>query len=99
MKSFETVKVLKPIIRPADTKDYPFLRLMLYESIHITEDEEKPPLSILDEPEINKYVSGWKKADDVGFIAGIEGKALGAAWTRQFENADNLITFTVGQIE
>ncbi|MGM0653641.1 MAG: hypothetical protein ACQES4_12815 [Bacillota bacterium] len=30
MKSYETVKVLKPIIRPADSKDYPLLRQMLY---------------------------------------------------------------------
>ncbi len=88
MKSFETAKKLKLTIRPADTKDYPFLRQMLYEAIHIAEGEAKPPFSILDEPEINKYVSGWKKADDVGFIAEIEGKALGAAWTRLFENAD-----------
>jgi ribosomal protein S18 acetylase RimI-like enzyme len=82
------VKILKPIIRPADTKDYPFLRQMLYKAIHIPEGEAKPPLSILDAPEINKYVSGWKKTDDVGFIAEIEGKALGAAWARLFENAD-----------
>lgn len=66
MKSFETVKILNPIIRPADTKDYPFLRLMLYEAIYIPEGEAKPPLTILDEPELNKYVSGWKNTDDVG---------------------------------
>ncbi len=82
------MKILKPIIRPADTKDYPFLRQMLYEAIYIPEGEAKPPLSILDAPEINKYISGWKKTDDAGFIAEIEGKALGAAWARLFENAD-----------
>ncbi len=88
MEANEAVKIEKLIIRSADTKDYPFLRQMLYEAIHIPEGEAKPPLSILDAPEINKYVSGWKKTDDVGFIAEIEGKALGAAWTRLFENAE-----------
>jgi ribosomal protein S18 acetylase RimI-like enzyme len=82
------VKILKPLIRPADTKDYPFLRQMLYEAIFIPEGETKPPLSILDAPEINKYVSGWKKTDDVGFIARIEGEDTGAVWARLFENAE-----------
>ncbi|MGM0653173.1 MAG: N-acetyltransferase family protein [Bacillota bacterium] len=88
MKSFETVKNLKPLIRPAETKDYPFLQQMLYEAIFIPEGETKPPLSILDAPEINKYVRGWKKTDDVGFIAEIEGEDAGAAWTRLFENTE-----------
>ena len=88
MKSFETVKNLKPLIRPAETKDYFFLRQMLYDAIHIPEGEAKPPLSILDAPEINKYVSGWKRIGDVGFIAEIEGEDAGAAWIRLFDNAD-----------
>ncbi len=68
------MKFLKPIIRTADTKDYPFLRQMLYEAIYLQEGEAKPPLAVLDAPELNKYVGGWKKTDDVGFIAEIEGK-------------------------
>ena len=80
--------ILKPIIRPAETKDCPFLRQMLYEAIFIPEGETKPPLTILDAPELSKYVSGWKRIDDVGFIAEIECEALGAAWARLFENAD-----------
>jgi ribosomal protein S18 acetylase RimI-like enzyme len=88
METNEKMMILKPIIRPADTKDYPFLRQMVYEAIFVPEGETKPPLSILDAPEINKYVCGWKKTDDVGFIAEIEGEDSGAAWARLYENAD-----------
>jgi ribosomal protein S18 acetylase RimI-like enzyme len=80
--------ILKLKIRHADSNDYPFLRQMLYEAIFVPDGEEKPPLSILNLPELDKYVSGWKKVDDVGFIAEIEGEAVGAAWTRLSENAD-----------
>jgi ribosomal protein S18 acetylase RimI-like enzyme len=80
--------ILKPVVRIANIYDYPFLRQMLYEAIFIPEGEAKPALSILDTPELDKYLSGWKKDDDVGFIAEIEGEAVGAAWTRLFKNAD-----------
>jgi ribosomal protein S18 acetylase RimI-like enzyme len=80
--------ILKPKTRPADASDYRFLRQMLYEAIFILEGEAKPALAILDTPELDKYLSGWKKDDDVGIIAEIEGEAVGAAWTRRFENAD-----------
>ena len=59
METNEKMMILKPQICPAETKDYFFLRQMLYEAIHIPEGEAKPPLSILDAPEINKYVCGW----------------------------------------
>lgn len=88
MKSLETTKILKLITRTAETKDYPFLRQILYEAVYISEGEAKPPLAILDAPELSKYLCGWKKADDVGFIAEIEGETVGAAWTRLFENAE-----------
>lgn len=88
MEVNKAVKMQKPIIRPADIENYPFLRQMLYEAIFIPEGEAKPPLTILDAPELNKYLSGWKKIDDVGFIAEIEGEAVGAGWTRLFENTD-----------
>ena len=88
MKANETVKIQKPIIRAAETKDYPFLRQMLYEAIFIPEGEARPPLSILDAPELNKYVSEWKKIGDTGFIAVIDGQDVGTAWSRLFENAE-----------
>ncbi len=79
----------KLIIRQAEAKDYPFMREMLYEAIFIPEGENRPPFSIIDDPKIYKYISGWMKASDSGFIAEVGGQAVGAAWTRLFENAED----------
>lgn len=75
-------------IRQAEAKDYPFMREMLYESIFIPEGEDRPPFSIIDDPAIYKYINGWMKASDIGFIAELGGEAVGAAWARLFENAE-----------
>ncbi len=74
-------------VRKAGSADLPFLREMLYEAIYIPEGEEKPDPSIIDNPDIYKYLSGWMKETDTGFIAETDGRAVGAAWTRLFENA------------
>lgn len=74
-------------IRLADSADYSFLRQMLYAAIFIPEGEEIPSFSILDSPDLDKYLSGWMKATDCGFIGEVEGEAVGAAWTRLFKNA------------
>jgi ribosomal protein S18 acetylase RimI-like enzyme len=75
-------------IRQAETEDYHFLREMLYEAIFVPEDEDKPPVSIIDAPEVYKYISCWMQTSDCGFIAEADGLAVGAAWARLFENAE-----------
>ncbi len=74
-------------VRKAGSEDLPFLREMLYEAIFIPEGEEKPHPSIIDNPDIYKYLSGWMKETDTGFIAETGGRAVGAAWTRLFKSA------------
>ncbi len=74
-------------VRKAGSEDMPFLREMLYEAIYIPEGEEKPDPSIIDNPDIYKYLSGWMEESDTGFIAEINGWAVGAAWARLFESA------------
>ncbi len=75
------------MVRKAGSEDMPFLREMLYEAIFIPEGEEKPHPSIIDNPDIYKYLSGWMKETDTGFIAETDGRAVGAAWARLFESA------------
>ncbi len=75
------------LIRKASTADHPFLREVLYASIHIQSGEEKPPFAIIDTPEIAKYLAGWMKASDTGVIAEVAGEKAGAAWTRVFSSA------------
>ncbi len=45
-------------VRKAGPEDLPFLREMLYEAFYIPEGEEKPDPSIIDNPDIYKYLSG-----------------------------------------
>ncbi len=45
-------------VRKAGSEDMPFLREMLYEAIFIPEGEEKPHPSIINNPDIYKYLSG-----------------------------------------
>lgn len=75
------------IVRKTGSEDMSFLREMLYEAIFIPEGEEKPHPSIIDNPDIYKYLSGWMKKTDTGFIAEADGRAVGAAWARLFESA------------
>lgn len=80
------IKVETNVIRKATSKDYPFLKEMLYESIHVPPGHDKPPLSIIELPELNYYIRNWMKASDVGVIAEYEGYKVGAAWARLAES-------------
>ncbi len=75
-------------VRKAKAEDYPFLREMLYQAMFIPEGQERPPFSIVDEPDLHIYLDDWMKDTDAGFIAEVNGLEAGAAWTRQFESAE-----------
>lgn len=69
-------------VRPLTEADLPFARAMLFESI-------VPPLpgereAILALPELAKYVAGWGRPGDRGFVAELDGEPAGAAWRRLF---------------
>lgn len=55
----------------------------LYEAIFIPEGIEAPPKDIIDEPELQIYVTefGMKKGDTC-FVAEADGKIVGAVWSR-----------------
>jgi ribosomal protein S18 acetylase RimI-like enzyme len=76
----------KPVsyeIRPVTPQDEPFLWEMLYQSLHV-EGQEPFPREVLNRPHIARYVKGWGRADDLGFIAveARSGQSLGAVWSR-----------------
>jgi ribosomal protein S18 acetylase RimI-like enzyme len=67
-----------------ESVDYPFLREMLYEAIFVPEGEEPFPTSIVDLPEISKYIDNWDENLDFGFIVLHHDKPVGAIWCRLF---------------
>ncbi|WP_225442685.1 GNAT family N-acetyltransferase [Paenibacillus lycopersici] len=72
-------------IRPIDRNDTPFLWDMLYESLYVPEGGQPFGREIVQEPFLAKYVEGWGRAGDFGFIAmDGEGRRIGSITARCF---------------
>lgn len=69
-------------IRELRKSEYPLLSVFLYEAIFIPEGMEKPPKSIIEQPELQMYVADFGKADDWCLVAEINDKVAGAVWVR-----------------
>jgi len=57
---------------------------MLYESLFVGEGDAPLPQNVVEKPEVARYVAGWGRDGDVGFIA-VEGAIklrVGAVWVR-----------------
>ena len=68
-------------IGPADLG---LLEEMLYQAIFVPEGEAAYPRSVLELPEIARYIAGWGRPGDFGVAARNGGEAVGAAWFRLF---------------
>ena len=69
-------------IREIKKNEYPILSDFLYEAIFIPEGMDKPPKSIIEQPELQVYIEDFGKADDWGLVVEIEEKVVGAVWVR-----------------
>ena len=81
------------VIRPLTTEDETLLWEMLYQGIHSAGTEQPASPDIVRQPEFARYVAGWGRTGDSGFIAHDrpEGKPLGAAWFRLPETEPNTV--------
>lgn len=70
-------------IRRLTSADNILLEDFLYEAIFVPAGVEAPPRSIIKLPELKLYTDRFgSSAHDKGFAAEIEGKPIGAVWTR-----------------
>ncbi len=69
-------------IREIRENEYPILSDFLYEAIFIPEGMEKPPKSIIEQPELQIYVADFEKEDDWCLVAEVKEKIVGAVWAR-----------------
>jgi len=69
-------------IREIRENEYPILSDFLYEAIFIPEGVEKPPRSIIEQPELQVYIADFGKADDRCLVAKTKRKIVGAVWVR-----------------
>lgn len=69
-------------IRKIRENEYSILSDFLYYAIYIPEEIEKPPKSIIEQPELQVYIADFGKADDWCLVAEVKEKIVGAVWVR-----------------
>jgi GNAT superfamily N-acetyltransferase len=72
------------VIRPLTPEDEPILWEMLYQALQRAETETPPSREIVREPEFARYVEGWGRSGDAGFVVhdAAQHELLGAVWSR-----------------
>ena len=71
------------IIREILQEEYGLLEHFLYEAIFVPEGMAAPPESITKQPELQVYLTDFgEKKDDIGLVAEVDSKVVGAAWVR-----------------
>ncbi len=76
---------MRPNFRKADASDGEIIKELLYHAIFIPKAEKPAPKEIIEKPELSKYYENWKRVGDIGYIASLDGKEIGAIWLRLFE--------------
>ncbi|WP_298743678.1 GNAT family N-acetyltransferase [uncultured Microbacterium sp.] len=76
-------------VRPATQADGAFLADMIVEAANWRQGGARPRHDIIAHPDHSRYVSGWMRPGDAGFVA-IDGnaEAVGAAWYRMLPRTD-----------
>ncbi len=69
-------------IRKIQKHEYPLLNNFLYEAIFVPEGIEPPPKTIIASSELQVYVERFGELNDIGLVAEIDGKIVGAVWSR-----------------
>jgi ribosomal protein S18 acetylase RimI-like enzyme len=70
--------------RKIEKSDYGLLREMLYEALFVPEGEKPYDESVVNHPEISRYIDNWGKKSDFGIIVHNEQEIIGAIWGRIF---------------
>lgn len=70
-------------IRAISKGEDSLLQNFLYEAIFIPEGASAPPRSIINQPELQVYITGFgSRKDDIGLVAEVDEKPVGAVWVR-----------------
>ncbi len=74
-------------IRKIREDEHTLLNDFIYEAIFIPEGVEPPPKSIINQPDLQVYISNFgKEKDDICFVAEADGKVVGAVWVRDMND-------------
>ena len=69
-------------IRPINPNETPILKEFLYEAIFQREGDEPAPKSVIEQPEVAIYIADFGKEDDSCLVSVVDGRIVGAVWTR-----------------
>jgi len=75
-------------IREIKSSEIIHLDTFLYDAIFIPKGVEKPDKVIIKLPELKRYISDFGKETDLCLVAELNGKLIGAIWTRIFTEAE-----------
>ncbi|MCM1148650.1 MAG: GNAT family N-acetyltransferase [Butyricicoccus sp.] len=71
------------IVRKIRQSEIQLLSDFLYEAIFIPKGAASPPREIINQPELQVYVSDFGKLDDdICYVAEVEGRIIGTVWVR-----------------
>lgn len=71
------------LIKTITSSQYPLLEEYLYHAIYIPPGVQLPPRDLIFKPDIYMYIDGFgTKPGDLGVMAWVGGKSVGAAWVR-----------------
>lgn len=75
------------MIREIRETEIPMLKDFLYEAVFIPQGAEAPPRAVVDTPELQVYVRDFgRQVPDIGLVAEVDGKVIGAVWARIMED-------------
>ncbi|MCD4791908.1 MAG: GNAT family N-acetyltransferase [Bacteroidales bacterium] len=76
------------IIRKIKHNEIDFLKEMLYTALYVPEGQPPFPKSILNHPDISKYIENWGTLkNDLALVAVINNEPIGAIWGRTFSKS------------
>lgn len=75
-------------IRTANRDDQKTLEELLYLSIYHAPGTPAPPVSVIDQPSIARYVTSWGRKGDLALIASMCQKVIGGIWMRFFSSSE-----------
>jgi GNAT superfamily N-acetyltransferase len=76
-------------LRPATQADGSFLGDMVVEAANWRRGGGRPRYHVITSPEHSRYVSGWMRPGDAGFVAVTpHGEPIGAAWYRMLPRSE-----------
>ena len=75
------------IIREIKQNEIYFLKEMLYLALYVPEGKSPFPKSIIENPDISKYIDHWGTLpNDIALVAVFNEKLIGAVWGRTFNS-------------